>query len=304
MRPCRVSLLLFLAAASAVAAEKVLVPGSPPLTEEVVGRFTEFFEWALDVQLTDEQRELVRQDLSDSWRKKDKESITGVLDTVARQKDFAQLSRTDRELVRQQLTTELIDELRKTPNDPLARWVLQVYESAHQPIAEGRPPLTRQSADAFVEVLCFMVSEALGSSFKPDRALKDAWAASLAKDYPGFSEEQKQQITRMPLYWAAVRSTWPKLPKEEQKKYRAQWGEGVKALWPQQASPAAPAEGATAARPAERGKKSAAELMRESASRHQAFMGMMNLSMQTHYTRMNSINALGGSPWRYEYRYW
>jgi hypothetical protein len=63
-----VGVLAVLAAAGlAFAQSPVLVKGQPPLTEETVGRFTEFFEWAFDVHLTNAQRQVLRKYTIDSW---------------------------------------------------------------------------------------------------------------------------------------------------------------------------------------------------------------------------------------------
>ncbi len=63
------------AAGSALGQSPVLVQGQPPLTEETVGRFTEFFEWAFDVQLTVEQRQVLRKYAFDAWSQKKKSDM-------------------------------------------------------------------------------------------------------------------------------------------------------------------------------------------------------------------------------------
>lgn len=70
-----------------------------------------------------------------------------------------------------------------------------------------------------------------------------------------------------------------------------------------QAAPAQP-EAPTPAQPetpspAPTGKKSAADIMAQVQSQHNTFMSIMNMSMQSHYSTFNSINTLGGNPYRY-----
>lgn len=75
-------LALLFAAGSARGQSPVLVQGQPPLTEETVGRFTEFFEWAFDVQLTVEQRQVLRKYTVDAWSQKKKSDMDDVIQLV------------------------------------------------------------------------------------------------------------------------------------------------------------------------------------------------------------------------------
>src|ERR1035437_8201809 len=67
---------------SAAGQSPVLVRGDPPLTEEMVGRFGEYFEWAFYVHLTNDQVNVLRTYSVEVWNKQvksDMDSIVGVV---------------------------------------------------------------------------------------------------------------------------------------------------------------------------------------------------------------------------------
>ncbi|NJD69413.1 MAG: hypothetical protein FIA90_12345 [candidate division NC10 bacterium] len=282
-------------AATAFAQSPVLVKGQPPLTEETVGRLTEFFEWAFDVYLTNEQRQVLRNYAVDAWKQRKKSDTDDIVQLARQQVELSTLDAGQRALVRMKIEPELLDRMRKQPNEPMARWALGVYEASHRPIAGGTPPLTRQSTDAYLETLFFMVGEVSGQHSVPDRKQKDDWAQALAAGYPKMSAEQKQQIAGMPLLMATLRVSWPMLSESEKAQYRTQWAGQLKPLLP------APAQTASPAKPAgPGGRKTAQQTMAEQNRRHQATMDMNRWLMDVYKKNYNIQSDLFGGPYRYE----
>jgi hypothetical protein len=273
---------------------QVVVRGNPPLTEETIGRFTEFFEWAFDVRLTNDQQEVVRKYMVDSWTQKKTSDISDVVQVVQQQAELAKLPADQRTYVRVKIEPELLAQMRQQPNEFMARWALAVYEASHRPIANGTPPLTRQGTDAFLEALFFMAGEVSGQQSVPDQKLKDDWAQALVAGYPTMAADLKQQIAGMPLYESTMRMAWPELSAEVKTKYRALWAEQLKAMLP--ATAQAPAAGSLAAGD----KKSVAEMMAEQNRRHQATMNTNAWMMDIYRIKFNTQANWGGS----SYRYW
>ena len=86
----------------------------------------------------------------------------------------------------------------------MPHWVLEIYYSAHTPIAQGNPPLTRQVADAYAEVNCFMISEVIGGeAFKPDKAFKDQLSSALIAEYRNFTPGATEGVLAAAADWAA-----------------------------------------------------------------------------------------------------
>lgn len=56
---------------------RVTAPGSPPLTRDVLDRFTYFAEWLLAVPLTGQPKQLVKRSLLEVWEDQEAAEIPG-----------------------------------------------------------------------------------------------------------------------------------------------------------------------------------------------------------------------------------
>jgi hypothetical protein len=206
----------------------VLAKGDPPLTRATVDSITDFLEWLIEVPFTEEQKAMIAGNMTDSWKRNDRADIEGTLEALKLRAQLSQMTPEQKALARQAAQPELIKAARKE-TDPVAKMIVQVYEAGRQPIAEGDPPLTRQAADAMLEVLFFMAAQvqggdaAVASLPQPTREMKDQWAKNLAANYDKADDAARGQIAKMPLTWAAIRMLWPDLPEGEKSQARAQW---------------------------------------------------------------------------------
>jgi hypothetical protein len=272
-----VGVLAVLALAGLASAQSpVLVKGQPPLTEEMVGGLTEYFEWAFDVFLTNDQRLGLRNYAVDAWTRRKKSDMDLVVQAVQQQAQLSRLDAEQRATLRVTFEPDLLDAMRKQPNAPIARWALAVYKASHRTIAPGTPPLTRQSTDAFLDALFFMVGVVSGEQAVPDQKLKDDWAKALAANYPNMSAELKQQIAGMPMLMATIRMSWPGLSKSVKAQYRAQWAEELKTLLP------APATASSAAKPATSSGKALEQAKADQDYRHKRYMDWSSSTMQSY----------------------
>jgi hypothetical protein len=271
---------------------QVLVRGTPPLTEEMIGRFAEFFEWAFNVRLTNDQCSVLRKYSVDIWSRQTKSDMEAILNVVQLQVELSKADPKQLAVVRANYEPQVLDAMRKQPNEPMAVWSLAVYESSLQILAQGTPPLTRQVSDAFLEALFFMLGEVQGKRDEvPDAQLKNDWAAALTSSYPNMPDAMKQQIAGMPLFIAQMRLHWPTLPEPEKAKYRASWAEAVKTLLP--------AASSSASDTTPGGKMSIAEAMAEQNRRHQMHMNTSNAMMNIYKISYNTQANFSGNPYRY-----
>ncbi|HSI31978.1 MAG TPA: hypothetical protein VK986_00180 [Tepidisphaeraceae bacterium] len=215
----------------------VLVPAPTPqdkaLTRYTVEKGLDFLEWLLEVPLTAEQRGQVRDHLIAEWKANDRGEMGGVAELFAVKAEVDKLEDVKKkELARQAVRVELLKNARAeaAKGDKLAGMIVGAHDSAHAPIAAGEPPLTRQASDAALEVLHFMAAAHAGVSTdwaraRPDKARLDAFAKSLAAEYPNLPAGAKAEIAGAPLAWAALRAVWPELPAEQRVALAKQWGE-------------------------------------------------------------------------------
>ena len=213
------------------AAAALPVPGNPPLTQEMVDKGARLFEWLLDTRLTEEQHLQFQDSIARSWKTGNQNEIAGTLNVLKFHEDLGRKTEAERNAVREMLLGKFLEAMRAAPGDTLSRWVLAIYYSRHTPIANGNPPLTRQVADAYAEVNCFMIGEVLGGdTFKPGKDYKDGLAKTLAAEYPNLGPERQKEMSQLPLAWASIRLTWAGLSEAERAKYREQWSPGVRTM--------------------------------------------------------------------------
>ena len=58
--------------------EVVLAEGSGNLTAPMVGRVVEFFEWSLEIKLSDEERAALQTEIAENWKRRNCLEIEGV----------------------------------------------------------------------------------------------------------------------------------------------------------------------------------------------------------------------------------
>jgi len=210
----------------------------------MVEKGVRLFGWLLDARLTEEQHQRFQDSLVRSWKTANAAEISGTLGVLHFHDELGRKTELERNAMREALLGQYLELMRESPTDVLSAWVLEIYYSAHTPIAQGNPPLTRQIADAYAEVNCFMISEVLGGeAFKPDKAFKDQLSNALTAEYGKFTPERQKEYSQLPLAWASIRMTWSGLGESERATYRQQWTPGVQAMLAPQES----ADGATPA---------------------------------------------------------
>lgn len=228
--------------------DKLPIPGNPPLTQDMVERVVRLFEWLLDAKLTQEQRQQFQASIVTSWKTQNQKEIADTLAVLKLHDDLGKRSEADRSALHEALLAQYLQDTRKTPDDPLSQWVLGIYYAAHTPIATGNPPLTRQVADAYAELNCFMIGVVRGpEAFQPTKDFKDLFSKSLAAQWPRLSAAQQQEMSQLPVAWAAIQLGWSSVSAADRAKYREQWTPAVQAMYAPAASGNATAS--AAARP-------------------------------------------------------
>jgi hypothetical protein len=101
----------------------------------------------------------------------------------------------------------------------------------------------------------------------------------------------------MPTYWAALRVAWPELSRDEQSKLTAAWANS------EQVKPVVEQIRAARAKAGPNSDSMAAlKAMQELNRQHENYVMLSNISHQMHMSRMQIINNIGSSNYRYEYR--
>lgn len=203
---------------------QVVAAGEPPLTAYDLEETIEVLQWLMDAPFTADQREVFRSEIIDGWKKKDEETIQGVAQILQFRAEYAKLTPEKQDLVRKQSEPEMVAGLRKE-TDRCSKLLVEIYDAAHKPIAEGDPALTRQQADSALELFFFMAAQLEGVQAMPAAADKEAWARQLAEGWPKLEAGVRKSFATMPAAWAATRAGWAEMTEAEREGLKKQFAQ-------------------------------------------------------------------------------
>jgi hypothetical protein len=153
--------------------DKVLVPGNPPLTQEVVNLYQQMWEWYCDIQLTPEQRQQ-HQYFVNFWKKNGLAVTKPLLASYrAMEKEWRgilELKGAEQDRKRVEMSARWMSRLRNGRDDPPGRFLVSVYDDAYKPggtkypiLVAGEPPLTQSLVTSYTDFLAYLVALNLGT---------------------------------------------------------------------------------------------------------------------------------------------
>jgi hypothetical protein len=204
-------------------AHRPIAAGNPPLTESMVSHYSFFIAWLLEIPLTQPLKDRLRTMLLEDWKKpKEIESDMKELDW---QLDMARYENGEVERVfeRSVVQPDMVKKMRADKRNPDAQWLVAAYDKAHPPIAAGNPPLTRQAADAWTELFCFIRNQSGAPHMDATPAVKDDFAHTLTENWAKYPPEQQKALSEMSQKWALVHFAWVRNKADERQRILAAW---------------------------------------------------------------------------------
>jgi hypothetical protein len=212
-----------------------LLAGSPaaraqPLNDDVVNRYIELCGWLTDVSYSPAQRQALRSQVEDYWRRGDRARIDTVMRSMDMHEKLAAASPSIRETtlakVRPGVLVSLQQDAAQGGRD--SAWLYRQFLLANPPLAEGRPgsvPLTRDMVDAALDHEHFMQATVLNRPARPvTQAARQAAYALAARDYGRLSAEQQLEIAAKPGRLVEERHLWQLAGPQVRAFMRAQMG--------------------------------------------------------------------------------
>jgi hypothetical protein len=152
---------LVLGAAPSRCRAQVLVPGDPPLTQEVVDLYQQMWQWYTAITLTPEQRRQHQQHFAAFWKKRDKfsnqQSLTGYRTMEKEWRALFKMNEPEQAGKRVEMREKWMAALGKSTQE-VDRFLVAIYDDAYKPggpnnpvVADGPPPLTRGHLDTHTE---------------------------------------------------------------------------------------------------------------------------------------------------------
>jgi len=195
------------------------------------------------------------------------------------------------DVVRKQVEGEAMAELRKQP-DRASKLLVEIYDAARKPIAEGDPALTRLQADAALELFYFMAAQLEGLSVKPTAGEKDEWAKRLVEQWPKLDVDARKRFATMPLAWSATRAAWPEMTEADREAIKREFAQmdGIKEF-----------RSAFAKAKTESGVNAAAAISKMQQN-NQTSMMLLKTSYDATMTQMAAMRNMTDTRYRWSYR--
>jgi hypothetical protein len=105
----------------------VLAEGNPPLTQRMVNRLANLFEFLLEIRLSGEQRERFQRGVIRYWAKNDRESMQNILTNLK----YAELSQDELRVFREANQAIVVESMRRSSDAPEEAVLLEAYDRAH-----------------------------------------------------------------------------------------------------------------------------------------------------------------------------
>ena len=144
------ALILCLAFSFSLRAQ-TLVQGEPPLTQVMVDRVIDFFQWSLSVHMSVAQKGQVQQKLTAAWKANDRSEIEGTGKILDLYMQLQSLTNEQLAQTRPEIRDGLVKLLREEQNDNVAKMLLSLYDSAPK-ATENAPRQAPTSPSAPVKV--------------------------------------------------------------------------------------------------------------------------------------------------------
>jgi hypothetical protein len=291
--------LLFLVCSTASVAAR------EPLTEQAQEKYLGYFELIFDTRLNQKERSQLLASLAKDWTgpsEQQYESARGIVNMADEIAEMSEEERVGTRAVRFAELWPLLDDNRDKLAD--ATMLIKAYTRDHEILAQGRPPLSDEIADAKARHIQFIVRE--GSAGKVELPL-DAVRQRLVKTYSSLAPDKQRATVHSIGEWAKIQYQWARSSEQQKQSRRNQWTAEVAEMFPEladslpkvaassqsrQAATAQQGNGYDPAKFAEAQRK----LYIERARRQMAQDGMTSYFA----SRLNTINnAPGGT-----YSYW
>jgi hypothetical protein len=200
-----IALLIPAVAGSLRAQDRLLAPGNPPLTATAVTVAAQFYEWALDVRLSEAEYRDFERLLVERWNQPGGAEKSENLKTRERWTEIVGMRVSARGEIQPRVQDSLLARLRLSARgDDAARWLLARYAEAHQTLAPGNPPLTKVLADRMADYWEWVLDVRLG-----DRERRELQQFQVAQWAQRDAAWKRNWITIIPAWWTTMANLGP-----------------------------------------------------------------------------------------------
>jgi hypothetical protein len=204
-------------------ADKVLVPGEVPLTQETVDLYQQMWEWYCEIQLTPEQRRQHTQHFITFWKKNGPDVtrplLAGYTDMEKEWRGDLKLKGAEQQRKRLDLRANWLAALRKAADDPPGRFLVSVYDDAYKPggtknpiLVAGDPPLTQPMIDLETAV------EELLLDLRLTDPQRREYQRLFIEDWKGWDQDERRRRAKNIESWSQL-PTWSDYQRNSQRAF-------------------------------------------------------------------------------------
>jgi hypothetical protein len=290
----------------------ILVQGTPPLTEGLVLKYTDFLVWLFGkpelAKAKTQLSQLTAVYLADLWKRNAATAIAGTFTLLHGFSKRNAMSKDEQEGARLWLLSRLRQAAYDGEGDDVAgKTIMQVYELADPIVAKsktGAPPLTKSARDAYVELQAFAFRNMPGG-FAMNADEKEALGDWLVGAFPTWNVATQSRLNQVSLAWKSLQQDWDTLPAAQKNKIKAGWQQSlapvaqsfraqrVKLIQAKKEAEVAKQRAAAAKKTSSNGSSydpgAYQRVLAKAQSSYRSYQMLSNMSWQMHYSRMNSI---------------
>jgi hypothetical protein len=191
---------------------------APPLTEDLHRDFQAAVYDALGIPRKGYIDAALRQWRVDAWQQQNTGEIEGTLFIVKNWRNIQQMPEPQRTGARALLRISIVQTFRQNAGtDPVVQTLVALYDQAHPALAPGNPPLTRESANAWVDLILL----AKTGNFETTSADRERGIQMIAQQY-GQADAERQLLVFQSIYFMAkLKAEWPTMSVQARRDWRA-----------------------------------------------------------------------------------
>ncbi|HMD35865.1 MAG TPA: hypothetical protein VKH42_12895 [Vicinamibacterales bacterium] len=192
------------------------------ITEALVRRVAEAFAWILDVAIPAQVIALMAGAMLRDAGHDDQASLASLMQLVQLYESVKPQNKETRDAVREMHQPGIVAALRQGDEDA-TRALLALYDAANAPIAAGNPPLTREIANCYLDLLGFVQSLRMNVDWQPlPEAMRGMQLQVIASQYPMLPPPTQAWFGSLPQGWTQMRAAWINSAPETRGQLRAQ----------------------------------------------------------------------------------
>jgi len=202
------------------AADRILVPGQPPLTVGQQNAFLNCLELGLSVALTQEEQEAARAALMEEYLSHKMELLDSLRETRKLWDESGNSNPESRGKIRRIIRDSLLEETQKFPDLGMSKVLRKILKDANDAVIPGSPRIDRRAFSAFFELIqmCLRLRDKRVVTW--DERKRIGLESQLLQRIPGLSPEGRKWLANADFHRSMISRNWREISADEKETIR------------------------------------------------------------------------------------